>query len=39
MGTAFQTRQDVSGLVGCFRQLNAFVEAVLAELAAMANFP
>ena len=37
MGTAFNTRQDFSGLVGCFQSdVDAFVDAVLAELAAMA---
>ena len=30
-----QNRQDLSGLVGCFPDIEAFVDAVLAELAAM----
>ena len=36
MGTAFTPRQDFSGLVGCVPDVDAFVDAVLAELAAMA---
>ena len=35
-GHRLQTRQDFSGFMECFRDVDAFVDAVLAELAAMA---